>query len=319
VSKLVLYGTFARVQWAPDYEIGIDPTSTERFVRNLRERWGTGRGLRSFVGGEAGPDVLAQMARYERASCTPGMVAEIMTRNVEIDIRSILPTINVPTLVLHRSGDPIALPAWGRYLADNIDGARYVELPGDFHAAGDVSQASIPSEVREFLGADLRAPDIDRVLATVLFTDIVSSTQRDAELGDRRWRELLDQHDRLAHTSIERFAGRMVKTTGDGLLATFDGPARAIHCAESLRSSVAPLGLKIRAGVHTGEIERRGEDVTGLGVVIARRVCDLATEGEVLASRTVKDLVTGSGIAFAERGSHALKGVPEDWQLYAVS
>lgn len=241
-----------------------------------------------------------------------------MTHNTEIDVRDILPAISVPTLVVHRKGDPIAPVAWGRWLADHIEGARFLELEGDFHVPTDASSAAVPPEVREFLGADVREPDIDRVLATVLFTDIVSSTERDATLGDHRWRKLLDEHDRIAQSQVDRFQGRLVKTTGDGLLATFDGPARGIGCAQSIHNGVGALGLRIRAGLHTGEIERRGQDVSGLGVVIARRVCDLAGAGELLASRTVKDLVTGSGIGFTDRGSHALKGVPEDWHLFAV-
>jgi class 3 adenylate cyclase len=220
-------------------------------------------------------------------------------------------------LVIHNTGDPLVPVALGRYLAENIPNAIFVEQPRNCH--GDWNISELDPELIEFFTDDHPAPTFDRMLATVLFTDIVSSTELDAKLGDRRWRDTLDRHDEVARSRIDRFRGRLVKTTGDGLLATFDGPARAIGCAHEIAQATKPLGLEIRAGVHTGEIELRGDDITGLGVTIARRICDLATDGELLASRTVKDLVTGSGIAFAERGTHALKGVPDDWQLYAVA
>jgi class 3 adenylate cyclase len=272
--------------------------------------------MRYFI--QNAPDeALPLLARYERSSCTPHMVEEIMRRNIEIDIRSILPTINVPTLVIHATGDPAVPIQHGRYLAEHIPGARLLELNNNFH--GEWSGANFVPEIREFLLGDAVTPKADRLLATVLFTDIVSSTQRDVELGDRRWRRLLDDHDRTVRSQVERFLGRIVKTTGDGVLATFDGPARGIECAMQLAKAVKPLGLEVRAGLHTGEIELRGNDIAGLGVVIARRVCDLASSGEVLASRTVRDLVIGSDITFEDRGTYALKGVPDEWQLYAVA
>jgi class 3 adenylate cyclase len=246
------------------------------------------------------------------------MVEEIMRKNAEIDVRDVLPTINVPTLVMHAKGDTVARVEWGRYLAEHIPDARYVELDSELHASWN-TEWGFPPEFRQFLLGDVEVPDLDRMLATVLFTDIVSSTERTARLGDQSWRQLLDHHDRVARAEVERFRGRLVNTTGDGLLATFDGPARAIGCAQAIRKGVTQLGIEIRAGLHTGEIELRGKDVTGLGVVIARRVCDLANDDELLASRTVKDLVTGSGITFTDRGEHSLKGVPDDWQLYAVA
>jgi class 3 adenylate cyclase len=208
----------------------------------------------------------------------------------------------------------------GRYLAEHIAGARYVELEGAIHGSWS-GDSLLPPEMIEFLSGDAEIPEpaVDRVLATLLFTDIVASTERTAALGDLRWGELLDDHDRIAQSEVERFGGRIVKTTGDGLLATFDGPARGIQCAHAIRKRVAPLSINIRAGLHAGEIERRGDDISGLGVVIARRICDSADTGEVLTSRTVKELVTGSGMAFADRGEHSLKGVPDEWRLYAVS
>jgi len=317
VSKLWLSGTFARVLRAPDYDCGLDPEVAGTFPAWLRREWGTGRGLFAFCP-DVPEDALPLLARYERASCTPQLVEQIMERNIEIDVRPALATINVPTLVVHNAGDTIVPVAFGRYLAEHISGARYVEVPRSGHILWDVG-AEIPPEAREFVSGQTQQPDLDRMLATVLFTDIVGSTHRAAELGDQGWRDLLDHHDRIARGHVERFRGRLVKSTGDGLLATFDGPARGIQCAQAIRRALGDLGVEIRAGLHTGEIELRGKDITGLGVVIASRICDLAPEGELLASRTVKDLVAGSGLGFADRGTHALKGVPDEWQLYAVA
>lgn len=316
--KLSLFGTFARLLKAPDYEFGADAEVMGSIPGQIRKFWGTGRVFRTFVP-DAPEEALPTLARYERNACTPHMAEEIMRRNIEIDVRDVLPAINVPTLVLHYDADPIVSVEWGRYLGKEIAGARYVELPGALHASWDADW-QFPEELVDFLGDGQAGapPDLDRLLATVLFTDIVASTERTAALGDERWRRLLDDHDRIARAEVDRFRGRIVKTTGDGLLATFDGPTRGLGCAEAIRSGVRQLGLGVRAGVHTGEIERRGDDITGLGVVIARRICDLASSDEVLASRTVKELVAGSGIGFAERGIHALKGVPDDWPLYAV-
>jgi class 3 adenylate cyclase len=316
VTKLALRGTFARVMWAPDYTIGADAANTRQFLEHLGRSWGTGQSLR-WIMSDAPDDAVPILARYERSACTPQMAEEIMRRNSEIDVRDVLPAINVPTLVMHNTGDPVASVNWGRYLAEHIPGARYVETDSDVHVSWDSTWA-YPPELREFLTGEAQRPDLDRMLATVLFTDIVSSTERTANLGDQRWRDVLDHHDHVARLEVDRFKGRLVNTTGDGLLATFDGPARAIGCAHAIRKGVGQLGIAVRAGLHTGEIELRGKDITGLGVVIARRICDLAGDGELLTSRTVKELVTGSGITFADRGPHALKGVPDDWQLYAV-
>jgi class 3 adenylate cyclase len=246
------------------------------------------------------------------------MVEEIMRANFSIDVRDALSAVSVPTLVVHTEHDPLVPIRLGRYLAENIPGAEFVMVPGDSH--GNWEFDGLDPRLIEFLAGEHNPPRTDRMLATVLFTDIVSSTEHDVRLGDSRWHGLLDRHDEIAAGRIDRFKGRLVKTTGDGLLATFDGPARAIGCAQEIARATQPLGIDIRAGLHTGEIEVRGDDdITGLGVVIARRVCDLASSGELLASRTVKDLVAGSGIAFEDRGSHTLKGVPDDWQLYAVN
>jgi len=316
VTKLALRGTFARVMWAPDYTIGADAEQTEELLQTVAKNWGTGRALR-WIMSDAPDDAVAILARYERSACTPQMAEEILRRNSEIDVRDVLHAINVPTLVMHNTGDPVANVKWGRYLAEHIPGARYIEAESDVHASW-TSPGDFPFELHEFLTGEAQSPDLDRMLATVLFTDIVSSTERTAKLGDQAWREVLDNHDRVARSEVDRFRGRLVNTTGDGVLATFDGPARAIGCAQAIGKGVRQLGVAVRAGLHTGEIELRGKDITGLGVVISRRICDLAGEGELLTSRTVKELVTGSGFTFADRGSHALKGVPDDWQLFAV-
>jgi pimeloyl-ACP methyl ester carboxylesterase len=316
VTKLCLYGTFARIAYDSDYQIGVSPEIVELALTGLVEGWGTGKGL-SVVVQNIPPEAMPIIARYERNACTPKMVAEIMRANFAIDVRSVLPTITVPTLVLHTRGDPLVPVEAGRWLAEHIPSAEFVEYEGEFH--GDWNTKGLFPEAVSFLAGEAPQSASDRMLATVLFTDIVSSTETDVRVGDRRWRELLDQHDNVAKRRIARHRGRLVKTTGDGLLATFDGPARAITCAQEIALGAKPLGLDIRAGLHTGEVELRGDDITGLGVVIARRVCDLAATDELLASRTVKDLVIGSGIAFVDRGLHTLKGVPDDWQLYAVS
>ncbi len=316
VTKLCLYGTFARASYDSDYPVGVPWEAAEAVATYLAEDWGTGKGL-NLVVQNIPPEAAPIVARYERNACTPRMVAEIMRSNIEIDVRSALPAISVPTLVLHAQGDPVVPVELGRWLAEHIPSAEFVEIPGAFH--GDWNTEGLFPEAAAFLAGDAPSSATNRMLATVLFTDIVSSTETDVRVGDHRWRELLDRHDDVAKRRIARHRGRLVKTTGDGLLATFDGPARAITCAQEIALGAKPLGLDIRAGLHTGEVELRGDDITGLGVVIARRVCDLAARDELLASRTVKDLVIGSGISFADRGVHALKGVPDDWQLYAVS
>ena len=316
VTKLCLYGTFARMSYDSDYQIGLPPEVLEAVVNQISEDWGTGKGLNTVIQ-NVPPEAMPILARYERNASTPKMVAEIVRSNFAIDVRSVLPTITVPTLVLHALGDPCVPIAIGRWLAEHIPTAEFVELQGAFH--GDWNIKGLFPEAASFLAGEAPQSASDRMLATVLFTDIVSSTETGVRVGDRRWRELLDRHDDVAKRRIARHRGRLVKTTGDGLLATFDGPARAITCAQEIALGAKPLGLDIRAGLHTGEVELRGDDITGLGVVIARRVCDLAAADELLASRTVKDLVIGSGIAFADRGVHTLKGVPDDWQLYAVA
>jgi class 3 adenylate cyclase len=315
VARLALDGTFARGRWAPDYPAGYSDAFIEAIPEVIRNNWGDGSGLKlvfQHIPDEATP----LLARYERSACSPKSAAESIRANFEIDVRSLLPAVAVPTLVVHRTRDPLIPVAAGRYIAERIPGARFIEIDDDYHAAWDMS---VDDRVLDFLGGAESSKRVNRILATVLFTDIVASTERGAEVGDRRWRDLLDRHDGIARTEIARSGGVFVKTTGDGVLATFDGPARGIECAQRMSTQLRTFGLDVRAGVHTGEVEKRGDDISGLGVVIARRVCDLAATGELLASRTVRDLVIGSDIAFADRGTHTLKGIPEDWQLFAVA
>ncbi len=264
---------------------------------------------------------LRWFGRLERATASPGAILALNRANYEIDVRHLLPSIRVPTLVLHRVGDRTIPVACGRYLAEHIPGAKYVELPGDDHLLQAFDQDVLDlliDEIEEFITGARHRPEPDRVLATVMFTDIVGSTDRAAELGDRQWRELLGNYFTAMRKELTTFKGREVSTAGDGLLATFDGPARAIRCACSMRERVRPLGLQVRAGLHTGECELIGEDVGGIAVHIGARVAGTAQPDEVLVSSTVKDLVAGSGLRFADRGTHNLKGVPGEWRLYAV-
>jgi class 3 adenylate cyclase/pimeloyl-ACP methyl ester carboxylesterase len=317
VSALVLYGAYPRMAWAPDYPDGITEEAWADVERHIEENWGRGH----EVGSRAGPrrqSRLAQSAlRWERLSASPGAAVAIMQMIFQIDVRHLLSAIRVPTLVVYRTAD-IAHAVGSRYMGAHIPGAKVVELPGSdyFPYLGD--QAAILDEIEEFLTGVRPVPVPDRALATVLFTDIVSSTERAAALGDDAWTRTLDHHDALVAREVERHRGRRINTTGDGMLATFDGPARAMRCAQAICEAVRPLGIEVRAGLHTGEIELRGADIGGIAVHIGQRVSALARPGEVLVSSTVKDLVAGSGITFTDRGSHVLKGVPDEWRVFAV-
>jgi class 3 adenylate cyclase/pimeloyl-ACP methyl ester carboxylesterase len=322
VTALILWDTWARVLAAPDYTIGADPADAEVVIGAICDTWGSGEGLRVVVQHmPTDAETNALLARYERSSATPTGVREVQRRNVEIDVRSALPAVSAPTLVMHRRRDPVVGVRFGRYLADHIRGARFVELPGEWHTNGSVGgEEDALDVVEEFLtgSRQARVPEPDRVLKTVLFTDIVGSTERAAELGDRPWRELLDAHDRAIRRELGRFRGQEVNTTGDGFLAAFDGPGRAISCAQAIATGSYDLGLEIRAGLHTGECEVRGDGLAGIAIHIGARVAALAGPSEVLVTSTVRDLVAGSGIEFTERGAHALKGVPGEWQVLAV-
>ena len=265
-------------------------------------------------------EIRATWARHERLAASPGILAQMMPLIVEMDVRALVPTIRVPTLVLQHTDDQFSVREWGKYIADHISGAKYVELPGHnaYHFVEPGWRASF-QEIAQFLTG--QQPDVadDRVLATVLFTDIVDSTRRAAEMGDRDWHALLDAHDAVVRSQLARYRGREVNTSGDGFLATFDGPQRAIRCAMSIRDAVQTLGIQVRAGLHTGECEVRGDDIGGIGVHIGARVSALAGPNEVLVSSTLRDLVIGSGLEFEERGAHELKGVPGEWRLFAVA
>jgi pimeloyl-ACP methyl ester carboxylesterase len=317
-TALILTGTFAKIVRAPDYPAGLPQEILIAYVDALAENWGDGRILEIATPSADTPEYRERMGRYERSAASPGMMRALMYVNFDVDIRPILPAIKVPTLILHREKELMVPVAMGRYLAENIPGARLVELPGNDHVpwVGDTDR--FVDEVQEFLTGSRGRVQTDRVLATVMFTDIVASTKQAAELGDGRWREVLDRYYEIARRQIERFGGRQVKTIGDGVLATFDGPARAVRGASAISDAVRPLGIQVRAGLHTGECEVMGSDVGGIAVNIGARVSSLAGPGEVLVSRTVKDLVAGSGLEFSDRGEHELKGVPGTWQLFSV-
>ncbi len=316
---LVLLNTYARITSCPDYPSGVPAEQLYGFAQYLEPDWGTGVGLSAWAPSVAhDPRARESFARVQRLASSPGAAMALLTSYMEIDVRAALPLVHAPTLVLHRTGDRMVPLAHGLYVADHIDGAGLVEIPGTDHFWWTEGTDQILDEVEEFLTGARSVPEPDRVLASVLFTDIVDSTRRAAELGDSAWRLLLNQHDALAERQIERHGGRLVKTTGDGVLATFDGPARSVRCARAISNGAQALGMEIRAGVHTGEVERRGDDIAGIGVNIAARIEAMAQAGEVLVSRTVTDLVAGSDLEFEDRGEHDLKGVPGRWQVFAA-
>jgi class 3 adenylate cyclase len=316
-SALVLYGTYAKRR-DPDDDYPWAPTRAERqaYASETERTWDSDADMSKMSPG-ADEAMSRWWAERARAAASPGAARDLILMNSEIDIRSLLPSIRVPTLVLHRRDDHDSRVEEGQYIAERIPGARFVELLGEDHLPW-VDADQILDVAEEFLTGVPRAPEPDRVLATILFTDIVGSTERAGALGDRKWRAVLDGHDRLARDLIDRFRGRQVKTTGDGVLAVFDGPGRAIRCAGALRDGVRSLGLEIRAGLHCGELELRGDDVGGIAVHIGARVAAMAGAGQVLVSSTVKDLVAGSGISFSDCGEHELKGVPGTWRVFAL-
>jgi pimeloyl-ACP methyl ester carboxylesterase len=321
-SALVLHGAMARTTEAPDYPWASPADALrESAAEFIVPYWGTQPEgiLELFAPSFAhDPQAVEFTARLERTAASPAMVQQIFEMFLDVDVRAVLPTVQVPTLVIHRRGDRVVNRRAGEWLASQIPGARYVELPGLDHLpwAGDAE--AVIGEVQEFLTGARSVPEPDRVLATVMFTDIVGSTERAAELGDARWREVLSAHESAWRRELAGFQGRAVKTLGDGFLATFDGPARAIRCGFALAEAARSLDLGLRIGLHTGEVELIGDDVGGIAVHIAARVGALARPGEVLVSSTVKDLVAGSGIQFGDRGTHSLKGIPDQWRLLAA-
>jgi class 3 adenylate cyclase len=319
-THLVVWSGFSRLSRAPDYPDGIPPELLRQMGERMTREWGGPVALDLWAPSRAGDaETERQWARLLRTGTSPRSAAALIELYVEMDVRHALPLVSAPTLILHRAEDSVVRPQLGRYMAEHIPAARYVEVPGADHLLWTQGSDAIVDEIEEFITGTRQARPAQRVLATVMFTDIVDSTGHVARLGDQRWRELLDRHDEAVRRVVERFQGRVVQTTGDGVLATFDGPARAIQCAGRIRSEVAALGIEVRAGLHTGECELRNGNVGGMAVHIGARVSTLAGAGEVLVSSTVKDLVVGSGIEFEDRGESALKGVPGDWRLYAVA
>ena len=312
---LALYGTYAR-------HPTLTPDSLPHHIELIERVWGSGEyTMRYMMPTKTSDENLRRtMARWERQSASPAAAIACIRMSGEVDARDILPTIRVPTLVLHRTGDARITIEAGRYIADHIPGAKFVELPGADHAPWNEPDMvdRIADEIEEFLTGSHTEAEVDRVLATVLFTDIVDSTKRAVELGDRQWRALLDRHDETVRQQIGRFRGHEVKSLGDGFLATFDGPARAVRCAAAIAGSVQPLGLAVRSGLHTGEIELNRDDIGGIAVHTAARVVAMAGPSEILVSSTVRDLVAGSGLRFEDRGLHALRGLPEKVRLYTV-
>lgn len=319
-TALVLFGSYARVMRADDYPFGRTPEEYDRLIRTAEDGWGSGAFL-PLVAPTVADDASFKVwfARLERLSGSPGAFLSFLRAQREADVRHVLPAIQAPTLVIQRADDVYRRPEHSRYFAANIPGAKYVEVPGRDNLPYVGDQDAVLDEVEEFLTGVRHSAEPDRVLATVLFTDIVGSTERAAELGDRRWRDLLDRHNAVVRRELERGRGREVDTAGDGFLATFDGPARAIRCADGITERVESLGLTVRSGLHTGEVEMVGDQVRGIAVHIGARTAGLAGPQQVYVTSTVKDLVAGSGIGFEDRGEHTLKGVPGEWRLFRVT
>jgi class 3 adenylate cyclase len=318
-THLVVWGGYARLTPAPDYEQGVPPENLALWAEQMGRAWGGPVGLELFAPSRShDPETQDWWARLLRSGTSPRSVKALMELYKELDVRHVLPVISAPTLILHRADDEVVPIALGRYLAEQIPGARFVEIPGCDHLLYTQGGDDVMGEIEEFITGTRQARPPERVLATVLFTDIVDSTAHAARLGDQAWRELLDRHDSFVRKEVGRYQGELVKTTGDGVLATFDGPARAIECGAEIVRGVQALGIEVRAGLHSGECERRNGDVGGMAVHIGARVAARAEGGEVLVSGTVKDLVVGSGIEFDDRGTAALKGVPGEWRLFAV-
>jgi class 3 adenylate cyclase len=316
-TGVIVFGGYARRQQTAGYPWGASAEQEEAFLEEIERDWGGPVGLDARAPSKLGDARFREnWARYLRMGASPGAVLALTRMNAEIDVRPILETIRVPTLVLHRSGDRVIAIEAGRYLAEHIPHASFVQLAGEDHLPWIGDADAVLGEIEEFLTGVRTQPKPHRMLATVLFTDIVGSTQRAAELGDTAWTDILQAHHSRIREELERYGGREMRTTGDGFFVLFDGPARAIRCALALIDAVRPLGLEIRAGLHTGEVEIAGDDIEGLAIHIGARIAALAGTGEVLVSRTIKDLVVGSGLSFHDRGTHVLKGVPDEWQVF---
>jgi class 3 adenylate cyclase len=319
-SALVLVNCSAKWVAADDYSIGIPLEVAQAIVAQIDQLWGTEALVGMWAASRAGDERFRRWStKYQRAMASPRTIQAFNRVNLEVDARPILPLIHAPTLVLARRDFPVLSIEHSRYLAEHIPQAKLVELPGaDALLAWETPELALDL-LEQFLAGVRRVAEPTRILQTVLFTDIVGSTQRAGQLGDRRWRQVLGVHDELGRRVVEEFHGQLIKTTGDGILATFDGPGRAVGCAAALRDELRGIGLQIRAGLHTGEVELRDDDIGGIGVHIAARVVAAAQSGEILTSRTVRDLVVGSDIAAEDRGMHALKGIDGTWQLFAIT
>ncbi|MDQ6852719.1 MAG: adenylate/guanylate cyclase domain-containing protein [Actinomycetota bacterium] len=319
VTALVLIDTWAHYMREDDYPWGLSADAVDRYTAAAREVWGTGAALEHLAPSKTGDEGFrAWCARCERLGFGVDQVAVLMRAGFLWDVRALLPTVAVPTLVLHREGNRYIGVGAGRYLGEHIPGATYVELSGADHMfyVGDTD--ALLDEAEEFLTGSHQAPEGDVIMAAVLFTDIVASTEQSARMGHRKWTTLTDDHDAMVRATLHRYRGREVKTIGDGFLATFDATTRALRAAMEIVTQAKGIGLEVRAGVHTGEVEFRPDDAVGLAVSIAKRICDLAGPGEVLISETVKGHIVGTGIAASEQGTHVLKGVPETWRLFAI-
>jgi class 3 adenylate cyclase len=320
VSSLVLVNSYAHFVREDDYPWGIPREDLDRRFAAAKETWGTGGSLEIVAPSRIADERFrAWYARRARVAGGPDQIGGLLRASYERDVRALLPSISVPTLVLHREGNRFIHLGAGRYLAEQIPGAKFVALPGDDHLffVGDTD--AVVDEIEEFLTGGRSGADADFVMVAVLFTDIVASTEHQARVGPREWSRLTDRHDAMIRAALARHGGHEVKTTGDGFLATFDATGRALRCGAEILVGTKDIGLNLRAGVHTGEVEVRGDDIAGLAVTIAKRVCDLAGPGQVLVTRTVTDLVMGSGIGFEDGGERELKGVPGVWRLFAVA
>jgi pimeloyl-ACP methyl ester carboxylesterase/class 3 adenylate cyclase len=318
-AALVLYGSYAKRSWAPDYPFGWKPEQWERVLGNIEHNWGTPQGSNIAMYAPSlmkRPDAAERLAGYFRSGASPGAAAAIMKMNRDIDVRNILPSIRTPTLILHKTADRVSEIAHARYLAQHIPDAKLIELPGIDHIywadGGDV----IVDHIEQFLTGRRQVRQPERVLATVMFADIAGSTEHAARIGDRQWRELLEKFYQKVRDVLAQYRGREINTSGDGFLASFDGPARAVRCAMAIREEVRALGVEVRCGLHTGECEIVADDLAGIAVHTGARVAGLAASGEILVSQTLRDLVAGSGLSFAEAGVHVLKGVPGEWHLH---
>jgi class 3 adenylate cyclase len=318
VSHLVLVDAYARAAVGPDYPFGYSEEALERYASLVERSWGKRTGGATFDPEVwSDPDFPQQLARLQRLTASPREAGSIQRVVNALDVRPVLELIGAPTLVIFLDNSPTGRDN-ARYVAESIAGARYVELPGYHYFTSVADSERLADEVLEFTTGEAPAPPQDRVLATVLFTDIVGSTEAVVGVGDRQWSSLLDRHDAAVRRQFQRFRGREVNTTGDGFLAVFDGPARAIRCAAAIHEAVRAIGLGVRTGLHCGEVELRGKEVAGVAVHLAQRICAHASPGEVLVSRTVVDLVAGSDLGFENRGEHELKGLSDRWQLWAL-